>query len=463
MQEIGGGMLKNGRTALLVLVLAVCSTVAGDQWNIVVVDYEGSPGRSSSIKLDGYDIPHIAYCDMSAWGVLKYAVLNEGVWDISTVYDYEIQGYVTLALEPTQSPDTVWLPRIASFYDAPGDERVLYAAFNGTVWSKEWVGNSLNDGRYASMALDSSNNPHLSWWELGYSRLKYAYYNGSDWEIAIVDNSTTNTGYYTSIAIDSNDHAHISYRDEDNDCLMYASSNGINWTTAVVDSDGNVGKHTSLALDSEDHPHISYEDLTNLDLKYAEWNGASWEITSVDTAGNTGLLTSLVLDSQDSPHISYKSVTNGALMYAHWSGTAWEITTVDPSSWFSGADQSTSIDLDSGDDPHISYWDSGSKDLMYAYYGPVGIEGQESPEGFMLGPVYPNPAVTSVNVNLTVPVHSSVAFQVFDISGRTVKETEGGFDPGTHTVTLDGLETGVYFLRMQAGEFSASSRFLVLR
>jgi len=455
-------MMMSGRRLLSMLMLVVCSMVAGDQWNVVVVDSIGSNGKSSSIRLDGNDVPHIAYQGDHLAGILKYTVRDGGEWDKWTVFSHDIVGYITLVLVPPQPPDTTWLPRISSFYSAPGYDAIFYSSFNGTIWSNEWVG-AIYSGNESAMAMDFNNNPHISFMNSGSLNLMYAHYNGSDWLITVVD-AAYMTGYSTSIAVEpgTDDHVHISYRDETNDRLMYAYFNGIDWSTSVVDADGNVGRYTSLALDSYNHPHISYEDYTNKALKYARWNGASWEITSVDTLATNVYATSLALDSQDNPHISYER-NLGSLSYAHWNGTVWAITTVDPSIGGGQGLHSTSITLDSGDNPHISYWDGGEWDLKYAYYGPVGIEGQGPPEDFLLGSIYPNPAVTSVYVVFTVPLHSSVAFDVYDVSGRVVREMEESFDPGTHTVTLDGLETGVYFIRMQAGGFTASSRFLVLR
>ena len=73
---------------------------------------------------------------------------------------------------------------------------------------------------------------------------------------------------YTSLALDSSDNPHISYYDNTNYDLKYAWYDGT-WHTETVDSTGGVGRYTSLALDSSDNPHISYYDSTNDDLKYA--------------------------------------------------------------------------------------------------------------------------------------------------------------------------------------------------
>jgi len=135
-----------------------------------------------------------------------------------------------------------------------------------------------------------------------------------EWHIETVDGGI---GGHTSISLDSNGYPHISYFDETNYDLKYAYFDGSSWQIETVDSEGYVGIYTSLSLDSGDYPHISYRDETNYDLKYAYFDGSSWQIETVDSEGNVGMSTSLFLDSGDYPHISYYDYTNGYLKYAY--------------------------------------------------------------------------------------------------------------------------------------------------
>ena len=87
------------------------------------------------------------------------------------------------------------------------------------------------------------------------------------WGTETVDSSGM-VGTYTSIALDSSDDAHISYYDSTNGNLKYATNASGSWEAETVDSSGIVGKYTSIALDSSGNPHISYYDDTNDNLRY---------------------------------------------------------------------------------------------------------------------------------------------------------------------------------------------------
>jgi hypothetical protein len=221
------------------------------------------------------------------------------------------------------------------------------------VWSTEYVDLSISVGWYTSIALDSSDNPHISYMDFGGPGfLNYARWNGTSWTIETVD-SAGDVGLYTSIALDTSNWPHISYWDGGNSDLKYARWNGTDWSIETVDSFDNVGLLTSIALDSSDNPHISYYDITNWDLKHAHWNGLTWSNETVDSAGIVGQYTSIALDSSDNSHISYWDETNSDLRYAHWNGTAWSKETVDSSG---EVGLHTSVALDSSDNSHISYF-----------------------------------------------------------------------------------------------------------
>ena len=207
------------------------------------------------------------------------------------------------------------------------------------------------------------------------------------WVTETVD-SDGDVGEYTSIALDSSDNVHISYFDGSNADLKYATNKSGSWVTETVDSYGGVGTYTSIAIDSSDNVHISYHDGgSSADLKYATNKSGSWVTDTVDTGGQVGFDSSIAIDSSGNVHISYLDYTNKDSKYATNASGTWVTDTVDSigtvsygqrvknyynpygilicSIRFSFADWYNSIAIDSSDNVHISYLDGSNTDLKY--------------------------------------------------------------------------------------------------
>src|SRR3989338_4275342 len=154
-----------------------------------------------------------------------------------------------------------------------------------------------------AIAVDGYDKPHVAY---GRDRLYYAYFDGSQWQYETVD-SSPGVGYYASIALDSNNKAHISYYyyDETNGHLKYATNVSGAWVVSTVDSAAIVGMYTSIAVDSDNKVHISYFDEIYEDLKYATNASGAWVVSAVDSSGDVGKYTSIAIDSDNKAHISY--------------------------------------------------------------------------------------------------------------------------------------------------------------
>ena len=74
---------------------------------------------------------------------------------------------------------------------------------------------------------------------------------------------------------------------------------------------------------------------------------------------------------------------------------------------------------------------------------------------FYLHPPSPNPFNTETLITFDLPFVSQIELSAYDISGREISViAEGEYPAGRHTVTFDGsgLSSGIYFIRLQAGE-----------
>ncbi len=97
----------------------------------------------------------------------------------------------------------------------------------------------------------------------------------------------------------------------------------------------------------------------------------------------------------------------------------------------------------------------------------TGVEGtREIPSSFALDQNYPNPFNPSTTIRYALPARSFVLLTIHNTLGQQIatlvqKEQDGGF----HEVRFDaeGLTSGVYFYRMQAGSFVETKKLLLLQ
>ena len=433
-------------------------------WQIKTVDTNATAGRYSSLVLGDSGRPHVSYqADRSGYHV-KYAYHDGVAWQTETV-DNEGSWYTSLAVDAAGRPHI-------SYYDFTNDD-LKYAYHDGITWVVETVDNDGDVGQFTSLAVDAADRPHISYYDSTNGDLKYAYRDGEEWRIETVDGEG-DVGGCTALELDSLGRPHISY------CLhhptygttygfnlKYAWHNGADWQIEVVDSDEWTGTDSSLALDELDRPHISYclsqpSGINCQELRYISFDGTDWQMVVVDSGGNTGSDGSLALDGDGQPHISYHDWDNGDLKYVYRDGADWRIETVD-SEGIVGWD--TSLALDAADQPHITYFDYTNWDLKYAWLmPPLSLDKRAEPQdGVRSGDTLTYTLTLSspgASARLWDPLPSSVQY----ITGSVTPP--GVYDDDTNAIVWQGelpIDT-VQVIRFQviAGITSTAETSLLL-
>ena len=78
----------------------------------------------------------------------------------------------------------------------------------------------------------------------------------------------------------------------------------------------------------------------------------------------------------------------------------------------------------------------------------------------------PNPFNPSTTLRFDIAQAGNVSLIIYDLTGREVAKIIDGFQTaGSHSVTFDGinLASGLYFARLNAGNFSQTQKLLLLK
>ena len=110
---------------------------------------------------------------------------------------------------------------------------------------------------------------------------------------------------------------------------------------------------------------------------------------------------------------------------------------------------------------------TGTDSLTVSIASGVDTESFELPESFVLRAAYPNPFNPATTVTYGLPTAAEVRITATDLLGRQVATLVSGDmkAAGYHTVQFnaDGLASGTYLIRMEAGDFVATQQVVLLK
>jgi hypothetical protein len=99
-------------------------------------------------------------------------------------------------------------------------------------------------------------------------------------------------------------------------------------------------------------------------------------------------------------------------------------------------------------------------------FGELLIEDATIPNVYSLEQNYPNPFNPTTSISYQLSAISHVNLSVYDVSGRRVSELINGWrDMGVHEVTFDAakLASGLYFYRIEAGQFEDVKKMVLMK
>jgi hypothetical protein len=120
-------------------------------------------------------------------------------------------------------------------------------------------------------------------------------------------------------------------------------------------------------------------------------------------------------------------------------------------------------------------WYSGGTSFAMGEIGyatsdfPVSVENnkpREIPQEFSLLQNYPNPFNPSTTIQYDLPIKAYVTLKIYNSLGQEVATlVDGDLNAGIHTTQWNGsgAASGLYFYRLQAGDFVDTKKLLLLK
>jgi hypothetical protein len=279
---------------------------------------------------------------------------------------------------------------------------------------------------------------------------------------------------------------HLSKRDIVNSTGWYVNDT-LDATDVFVDNNGNV------LLTAAGNSYLGLQKST---VKYNSsgtkiwqvWHSENYNCITADNSGNVYLSGSIttklgssgnVIWSQSNNGSAYsiKTDQNGQVFAAGESNGDFMLTNYSPNgaqNWtvtFNslGGAQDKALDIILNQSNIIVSGICGTSSMGTVKYSQtVGITLQQNgtPEGFMLSQNYPNPFNPSTKISFSLPKASFVKIAVYDITGKEAETLVNmNLAAGTFEVDFDAshLASGIYFCRINAGEFNAVKKMMLTK
>ena len=88
------------------------------------------------------------------------------------------------------------------------------------------------------------------------------------------------------------------------------------------------------------------------------------------------------------------------------------------------------------------------------------------PTEYVLHPAFPNPFNPVTTISYGLPFETHITLNVYDVEGRRITTlTEGIRTAGTHTVewNASSYPSGVYFVKLDAGQFTQTQKLILVK
>ncbi|MCP4581506.1 MAG: T9SS type A sorting domain-containing protein [candidate division Zixibacteria bacterium] len=484
--------LANRSMLFCVILLTAFSGPLWAQWDNIAIDtitntHIQKQTTLQSLDLDSYGYAHMTWQEAIDGGGHRifYATNNE----------LELWGApeeIVDSSRPSFSPALTY----SDFYQNPyvaymRNSEIMLVYKQQFSWHHDQVTSNFQLDEFPTIAIDNNGLVHLAWitddTTSGEFKIAYAYGEPGNWDIQVLAGSYLGpygTGACPYIGISSDGKAHIAYRGGDPNYyhIHYAWNDSVGsryWEYELIPS-GNINDFGKcLTIDSDDDLHIavSGNDGWGWPSKVfyifkplaGPWHAPELVSASYSTTGP-----SLDIDSEGKPHIVSREVSGniytGNIFYSY--KDIYDFWCIEELIGSDHGKPSLKIDQNGIGNLGINTGGiSGDFDICHVT-GDIAtsIDNQDPDKplahSYYLTQNYPNPFNAQTIIEYNLSTSDRVTIDIFDILGRSAGSLiEGEMPAGNHQVIWDakGFSSGMYFYKIQAGDFVETKKMLLVK
>jgi hypothetical protein len=431
------------------------------------------------------------------YGTIKYSPSGIELWAVR--YSGPVNSGMDIATAIViDNARNVYVTGVSTGSGAGQVEAIATVKYNFDgieLWAKRYYG-PLNRALPSSMAVDGFGNVYVTGRSLesgsdyDYVTIKYNLDGVEQW---VSKYNGTGNGYdfARSIALDASGNIYVTGEsirtgnNRDYATVKYNSNGSQQWvqryngpgdlsnfaTAIAIDNSSNVyvtGRSRGLSSTLEDFATIKYNSA-GIEEWVSRYNGPG---SGLDGAK------SLALDENGNIYVTGNSLGSGTagfdyatVKYNHEGVEQWVARYNGPGN---GSDEPTAIAVATIEEhtyvfvAGMSLGNNTNQDYATIKYSQTNVQNiiSEIPYEFYLYQNFPNPFNPSTKISFSVQQFSDVKLKVFDVLGREVAILiNQQLQPGTYQYDFDATRytSGVYFYRIEAGEFVQTKRMLMIK
>jgi len=430
-----------------------------------LINYDDASWTKKNTSKSGLPSNHISCIAIDDFGNKWFGTWRYGENDLLVKFDgsnwekYDINNPGQIVCISIDESDNKWIGTRPKYnWATKSYEGGGLLKFDDTDWTVYDTSNSgLHNNRISCLAIDQYDKKWIgnAWGSL-------VTFDDTDWTVYDTSNSGLPNNIVSCIAIDESDNKFIGTYTYFGGGLVKLNSDNTSWTPIaglpeggiteiIIDAMGN--KWIGVAIIGWDEEGKGLVKLGSDDATLTIFNESNSGlpgnyITSIaiDESGNKWVVTENGLVKFDGTDWTIYNESNSGIPSNH----IYDIVVDESGNKWIGTFYGIAVFNEGG----VVSIDENTTDLKYI------------PTEYMLFQNYPNPFNPSTTINYSIPKQSNVTIKVFDLLGSEVSTLVNKEQPqGNYEVEFTGgdLTSGIYFYRVQAGEFVETKKMILLK